>query len=105
MKPGKTKDEKVIFRKYPDGDIIALFPEIAAKNDRGYTCQSYMRVGQHGAADPLTVVPQTKIANQEEYQPLFDELTNMVGYDLKVIKRFRYSHLEERQRQIKEWSS
>ncbi len=101
MKDGKVENEKVIFRKYPDGDIIALFPEIAVDNT-GYNCESYLRVGQHGAANPRIVTSQTKPASQKEYQHLFDELTNMVGYDLKVIKRFRYSHQLERQRQIKE---
>lgn len=42
--------EKVIFRVWKDaGDVIALFPRIAA-SENGYLCQSYMHVGGHGGA-------------------------------------------------------
>jgi len=87
MKDGKAKNEKVIFRKWGNGDVIALFPEIAC-DTIGYNCQSYMHVGQHGAASP-SLVASTKPANKEDYKELFDELTKL-GYDLKVIKNFSY---------------
>jgi hypothetical protein len=98
MKDGKVKQEKVIFRKFPDGDIIALFPEIAVDNT-GYKCESYMHVGQHGAAD-TEIVRNTKLATPDEYAVLQDELERVVGYDLKIIKRFRYVHQLERMRQV-----
>ena len=41
---------KVIFRKLKDGDIIALFPELPGDMNPYHTCESYMHVGQHGAA-------------------------------------------------------
>ncbi|PJE78347.1 hypothetical protein CI610_02722 [invertebrate metagenome] len=40
----------VIFRKFPEGDVIALFPEELA-DSRG-NILSYQTVGQHGAANP-----------------------------------------------------
>ena len=43
-----------------------------------------------------------KPATPDEYAVLQDELERVVGYDLKIIKRFRYSHQQERQRQIRE---
>jgi len=103
MKAGKAKQEKVIFRKWNDGDVIALFPEIAV-DMIGYNCQSYIHVGQHGAASPDIVTSDTKPASPDEYKPLYDELIRL-GYDLKVIKRFRYSHLKIRMAQCKSFSS
>ncbi len=105
MKAGKAKQEKVIFRQFKIGcEIIALFPEIAV-DTTGYNCQSYMRVGQHGAASP-NLVEDTKpaIIKDGACQKLIKELTKL-GYDLKIIKRFRYSHSQERQRQIRAMSS
>ena len=84
---------KVIFRRWLNGSVIALFPEVPA-DITGRYCQSYMHVGQHGAANP-TLVNSTRLASKEEYQNLFDELTEM-GYDLEVIKRFRYTHQQTR---------
>jgi len=82
-----NKKTKVIFRMFGDGQVIALFPEIAT-DTIGYYCQSYMHVGQHGAASP-DLVGRTKPAKQEDYQQLFDELTEK-DYDLQVIKNFSY---------------
>jgi hypothetical protein len=96
MKDGKAKQEKVIFRQWDKGcEIIALFPEIAT-DTLGYHCQSYMHVGQHGAASPR-IIEDTKPANLEDgaVKTLIKELTDL-GYDLKVIKRFRYKHQEIR---------
>ena len=93
MKDGKAKNEKVIFRQWIIGcEIIALFPEIAT-DTIGYNCQSYMRVGQHGAASPQVMLRDTKPAILEDgaCKKLKKEL-EQIGYDLKVIKRFRYSH-------------
>ena len=97
MKDGKEKQEKVIFRQWKIGcEIIALFPEIAC-DTTGYNCQSYMRVGQHGAASPSIVVNDTKPAVLEDgsVKSLIRELTDL-GYDLKIIKRFRYKHQQIR---------
>lgn len=94
-----TKEDwhkKVIFRVYPNGDVIALFPEIAV-DTIGYNCQSYMHVGQHGAASP-SLVDDTKPATPKEYEPLKKELEK-AGYDLEVIKRFRYEHQKIRMAQ------
>ena len=61
----------VIFRKWSNGDIIALFPyEI----ENGGHIMSYEHIGQHGAANYDHVISKTKPATQEEYQPLLNEL-------------------------------
>ncbi len=94
-----NETELVIFRVYSDGDVIALFPLIAV-DTLGYNCQSYMHIGQHGGANPQIVVSQTKLATPNQYEDLLEELKR-IGYEnLKVIKRFRYWHQEERQKQI-----
>lgn len=77
---------KVVFRWYRRyGECVALFPQIAADN-QGYSCQSYMHVGQHGAADPDCVVAQTRLATSEEYESLAKELRSR-GYHLDIRKR------------------
>jgi hypothetical protein len=78
--------EFVIFRKFPDGDIIALFPCIPAEGLNPWTCQSYMHVGQHGAADPR-IVHDTRPARKHEYAALKTELER-IGYHLIVRRRF-----------------
>ena len=87
---------KVIFRQWPIGcEIIALFPEIAV-DTIGYNCQSYMHCGQHGAASP-NVVQDTKpaILNDGSVKTLIKELEEL-GYNLEIIKRFRYTHQQTR---------
>ncbi len=90
---------KVIFRKFKDKEIIALFPEIEA-GERGYNCLSYMTVGQHSPADP-SIVHNTTLAIPEEYQELYTELEEMVGYKLQVVKKFTQKHYEIRKNQCK----
>ena len=92
-----TEKTKVIFRQWKDGgEIIALFPEIAT-DTIGYNCQSFMHIGQHGAASPNVMLEDTKLANIEDddVKNLIQELTGR-GYELEIIKRFRYSHQQTR---------
>ena len=82
----------VVFRKWKDGDVIALFPEVPA--DRaGILCLSYERVGQHGGADYQGVVHETKPATEAEYQALAEELKR-AGYNLRPVKRASRKHYE-----------
>lgn len=87
---------KVIFRQWKDGDVIALFPEIAT-DTIGYNCESFIHVGQHGAASPRIILKDTKLANLEDgaVKKLIKELEGR-GYNLEIIKRFRYKHQEIR---------
>ena len=72
---------KVIFRKFRDGQIIALFPEIKEKNG----VLSYMAVGQHGEAD-YNIIRTTKPATPKEYSSLLNEL-QYIGYNVRICKR------------------
>ena len=79
---------KVVFRKWKDGDIIALFPdEPWSRCD--YSTTSYMHVGQHGAADYAGVIADTRPAREEEYHDLLAELKTIGYTDLRVVKRAR----------------
>ncbi|MEI8172717.1 MAG: hypothetical protein WCH07_04435 [Deltaproteobacteria bacterium] len=81
VKGGINPSDRVIFRTWPKGDVIALFPDIEAGL---FSCSSYMRVGQHGAADYRYVVEQTKQATIAEYADLAVEL-KQIGYNLRVL--------------------
>jgi hypothetical protein len=76
----------VLFRRFRDGDVIALFPYLPAEGLSAWPCQSYMRIGQHGAADPR-IVHDTRPARWREYAGLKAELERL-GYRLAVRRRF-----------------
>jgi len=73
----------VVFRRWPNGDVLALFPEI--DEGRGL-CSSYEHVGQHGGADYLWCVRSTSLATPSDYAPLKSELES-IGYRLRVVRR------------------
>ena len=79
---------RVVFRKWKNGDIIALFPdEPWGRNE--YAATSYMHVGQHGAADYASVIADTSSAQENEYKDLLNEL-KAIGYtDLHIVQRAR----------------
>lgn len=81
-------ETKVVFRKYKDGDIIALFPEQTNRNN--YMIGSYMHVGQHSDADYNGVISQTVPAKESEYADLLSELKNIADYkNLRIMKKCR----------------
>ena len=74
------KPDRVIFRKFKDGDVIAWLPDIPANPGR---CMSYMHIGQHGEGIyPANTVPATVA----EYRSLAEELRQR-GYVLRVVSR------------------
>ena len=77
---------KVIFRKFRNGEIIALFPQEPATRD-GWECLSYMHGGQHGSASP-TIVHETKPVKWSDFVELQRELQNIGYNDLKLCKKF-----------------
>ena len=84
--PAGTATTKVIFRAWPDGEVVALFPELS---EGPGLCSSYMHVGQHGAAS-CRLIDDTRPAKPEEYSALAWEL-EAIGYRLVPIKRFTRS--------------
>lgn len=81
-----TQKTKVIFRKFNDGEVIAIFPEIPG-DYHYWSCNSYVRVGQHGSCHIRELIHTTKLAKENEYSDLFAELESF-GYNLKVCKRY-----------------
>lgn len=75
--------ERVVFRKFKDGDIIALFPD--QYSARTGMIGSYMHVGQH--SDTVPDFGDTKPADEHEYAPLLGELRRQGYSNLKVVKR------------------
>jgi len=73
-----------IFRKFKEGDIIALFPEIEHCFPM---CSSYQHIGQHGGADYHGLIQITTLATPPEYEPLKTELES-IGYDLKIREKW-----------------
>jgi hypothetical protein len=81
---------EVQFRKFNNGDIIAVFPyEIWIDS----LVTSYMHVGQHSPA-VWFINQSTKAATPEEYADLKAELER-IGYELKVIKRRNHARYLE----------
>ncbi len=88
MKKDTTKT-KVVFRKYKNGEIIALFPEMV----NGYFVCSYMHMGQHSDAEYHHAISSTNPATEEEYKDLYNELTNQVGYILRILKKAKVKYV------------
>lgn len=93
----KTVIIEVMFRKFKDGQIIAIFPY--ETNRLGY-CLSYMHVGQHSDCS-TEIRHDTKPATPNEAQPLLKELRSIYTpedgkeYTFKVIKRMQiYKHVQ-----------
>lgn len=81
---------KVVFRKWKNGDIIALFPDDVNPHDG--TVTSYMHIGQHSATGYRNVIALTKPATESEYRDLLTEL-KQVGYTkLHIVKRAKIQH-------------
>ena len=84
---------KVIF-KVLEGEVIALFPELAGTNNPYRDCLSYAHIGQHSAADVR--LASLKAATPAQYYRLQMELEHTVGYDLEIVTRFSRKMLQER---------
>lgn len=77
---------KVVFRRFKEGGVIALFPYIPW-NESENTITSYMHAGQHGAADYKGIISGTLPATEKEYRSLLVELKS-IGYgNLHVLER------------------
>ena len=75
----------VVFRIYPQGDVLALFPTFnhSAQAANYGKCVCYQHLGQHGEADYPGCIDSTKPATPDQYADLKRELEGL-GYVLKV---------------------
>lgn len=93
-----NKKTKVIFRRSKnDGEIIAVFPELAGDSNPYKTCLSYEHIGQHGAIS-TDYTTWTRPASASDSVNLEAELKSL-GYDLKVCKRSARGDLVKRMQQ------
>jgi hypothetical protein len=69
----------VVFRVFPAGDVIAIFP--SEDYGRGQV-MSYQHTGQHGGAS-RELIKELRSASRKEYGPLLAELKS-IGYCLHV---------------------
>lgn len=88
----------VIFRRWPNGNIIALLPQLPGTNNAA-TCMSYERIGQHASCTPKSVVRGTKPAKSSDSKALFTELT-LAGYRLTPAKRLTMAQTKMRLAQL-----
>lgn len=79
----------ITFRKFKDGQVIALMPHEVA--DHKGNVNSYMHVGQHSGADYNHVVSDTKLAKPNEYADLLNELEKAFGYNINVVLKRNYT--------------
>ena len=84
----------VIFRRWPDGSIIALFPTIP-DDYAGRFCSSYARIGSHSGADYQGVISRTTPTSAKEHEALKQELEGYpYEYRLRVYQRRTSEHLD-----------
>ena len=84
MRTNNDAKIRVIFRIFPQGDIIALFPEIPWNQWGDIT--SYQHIGQHGPAEYDYCIKISKPATPKQYAELKRELISL-GYQLDIKKR------------------
>lgn len=85
------KSRKVVFRKFEDGSVVALFPEIPSEKDP-YRCKAYY----NGEFEPMSyagVMSYTtsfdeKDRETEEYEKIYDFLIEKMG-DLEIITEYK----------------
>lgn len=87
----------VIFRVFR-GEVLALFPTLPGTNDPS-TMTCYSHIGQHSSAS-MFITSEGRLATPEEYAPLLKELTNVVGYNLTIVKRATRKHFDLRLQEI-----
>ena len=89
---------EVFFAKFPEGDVIAVFPNEPYNDPESPLVMSYQHIGQHGAAD-INYMRSLPQATHKEYATLQAELM-MIGYkDLKVTNKkpapANYKHITD----------
>jgi len=90
MEKDKNKTD-IIFRCDKSGDfkgvVFALFPHEVS--DHKGNVNSYQHVGQHSGADYNGCVRNSRLATEEEYKDLKEEMES-IGYNINVMKKRNY---------------
>jgi hypothetical protein len=76
---------RMIFKKFPEGDVVALMIDDIQQDGRGQTwVTSYQRIGQHSGASP-ELLQELPDATPEERKALVSELNNLIGYQVEDV--------------------
>lgn len=78
----ENQETLVIFYKDDQGIVHAVFPQ----QENGEYYGSYTHIGQHSDCS-MEWISDLQLATEEDYQGLASELTDKVGYNLKVINQ------------------
>ena len=65
------------------------------------SCEAYEHIGQHGGANYWGVIQQTVPVELHEAEDLAEEL-EMIGYNLRPIRRASWHHHEKRRQAARE---
>lgn len=87
--PSKSSKEilRVVFRKRPDGELIALFVDEPG-DPQGNLCVGFAVAGKHNPVNPAVVVTNTKPAKPVEYAMLEGLLkSEPYEYELEVLDK------------------
>jgi hypothetical protein len=76
---------RAVFRRFPEGDVIALFCGTARDCNPG-NVTSYMHVGQHSEAS-RGLGRNLPLATPEQYEPLRRELQRVYGEPVQPVVR------------------
>lgn len=79
----KTPVKFLIHSEDEDNTVFALFPTLKESPN---CVLSYAHIGQHSECS-LEYANECYEANADQYEKLYIELTNYVGYDLKVLNK------------------
>ncbi len=82
----KIEPARVVFRKFKDGEVIAVFPDWLWSCKPSVDLVCYQHIGQHGACSP-DIAAWTKPASLDEYSPLLDELLQLGYAPITILKR------------------
>jgi hypothetical protein len=77
---------RVIFRTYPDGDVVAILLDVPA-NPGCVVC--YQRIGQHAEGHYSRLIEDTRAATPEEFTSLRRELEGK-PYEYRLDLRRRW---------------
>lgn len=75
----------VVFRRYADGEIIALFPE---DEDASGRCGAYLSDEFYTGMIYQDVIEMTEPATPRQYRPMRAQLEGAWGYRLDVRERY-----------------
>ena len=66
-------------------EVIAVFVGESLVTDKDTMFDCYAHLGQHSICSQSFIAENCRKANETEYKDLFNELENVVGYNLKIV--------------------